>query len=189
MTPDGRFDVAWEDAFSNIDHDVRMNTYAANGVLTNKFLISSTPNLTFNFAPSVAVDDSGNSVTAWSANGNGGSDVKARRVSASGIAGPVLNIASTSDNEGGPSVAMKRDRHGGGSFVVAYNSSSASVSGTRLQVLVAEVSGSDVVTTLDAGQPRFGPAVSIDGFDNYIVTYSDISGIDLNIHERRGHLA
>ena len=43
MTPDGRFDVAWEDAFSNNDHDIRMNTYAANGVLTNTFAIASAP--------------------------------------------------------------------------------------------------------------------------------------------------
>ena len=55
--------------------------------------------------------------------------------------------------------------------------------------MVAEVSASDVVTTLDAGQPRFGSAVSIDGFDNYIVTYTARDGFDLNIHERRGHLA
>jgi hypothetical protein len=55
--------------------------------------------------------------------------------------------------------------------------------------MVAEVSASNAITTLDAGQPRFGPAVSIDGFDNYIVTYSARDGLDLNIHERRGHLA
>ena len=180
MTPDGRFDVAWEDAFSTNDHDIRMNTYAANGILTNTFAIAVES--TFDFLPSVAVDNNGNSVTAWAVVGNGGSDVKARRVSSSGIAGPVLNIASTSDLEGGPSVAMKR---GGGSFVVAYDSDF----GSRLQVMVAEVSAFNTVTTLDAGQPRFGSAVSIDGFDNYIVTYTARDGLDLNIHERRGHLA
>jgi hypothetical protein len=180
MTPDGRFDVAWEDAFSNNDHDVRMNTYAANGVLTNTFAIAVAA--TYEFSPSVAVDNNGNSVVAWSILGNGGGDVKARRVSSSGIAGPVLTIASTSDSELAPSVAMKR---GGGSFVVAYDSDSQG----RLQVMVAEVSASNVVTTLDAGQPRFTPAVSIDGFDNYIVTSTARDGFDLNIHERRGHLA
>jgi hypothetical protein len=180
MTPDGRFDVTWEDAWSNSEHNIRMNTYAANGILTNTFLIS--PTATLDILPSVAVDNNGNSVTAWSTPGNGGSDVKARRVSVSGIAGPVLTIASTSDSESGPSVAMKR---GGGSFVVAYDSDS----GSRFQVMVAEVSASNAITTLDAGQPRFGTAVSIDGFDNYIVTYTARDKLDLNIHERRGHLA
>src|SRR5262249_14958532 len=136
MTPDGRFDVAWEDAFSNNDHDIRMNTYAPNGVLTNSFAIAV--GTTYESSPSVAVDNNGNSVTAWTVLGNGGGDIKARRVSSSGIAGPVLNIASTSDNEGGASVAMKR---GGGSFVVAYDSDF----GSRLQVMVAEVSASNVV--------------------------------------------
>jgi hypothetical protein len=180
MTPDGRFDVAWEDAFSTTNHDIRMNSYAANGVLTNKFLISST--VTFDSEPSVAVDDSGNSVTAFMEWGNGGTDVKARRVSAAGIAGRVLTIANTTDQEGGPSVAMKR---GGGGFVVAYDSDF----GPRFQVMVAEVSASDTVTTFDAGQPRFGTAVSIDGFDNYIVTTTARDKSDLNIHLRRGHLA
>jgi hypothetical protein len=180
MTPDGRFDVAWEDAFSNSDHDIRMNTYSANGILTNTFAIAVAA--TYEFSPSVAVDDNGNSVVAWSILGNGGGDIKARRVSASGIVGPVLTIASTSDSELAPSVAMKRS---GGSFVVAYDSDFQG----RLQVMVAEVSASNVITTLDAGQPRFSPAVSIDGSGNYIVTTSAFDKQDLNIHARRGHLA
>jgi hypothetical protein len=180
MTPDGRFDVAWEDAFSASDHDIRMNTYSANGVLTNTFALAV--GTTYEFTPSVAVDNNGNSVTAWAVHGNGGSDIKARRVSASGIAGPVLDIASTSDYEGSPSVAMKRS---GGSFVVAYESDF----GSRAQVMVAEVSASDVVNPLDAGQPRFAPAVTIDGFDNYAVATTARDKLDLNIHLRRGHLA
>jgi hypothetical protein len=180
MTPDGRFDVAWENAFSNNDHDILMNSYAANGALTRTFAITITG--AFEIRPSVAVDNNGNSVTVWSAFVNGGYDVKARRVSASGVTGPVLNIATTSDNEIASSVAMKR---GGGSFVVAYDSDF----GSRQQVFVAEVSASNAVTPLDAGQPRFGPSVSIDGFDNYVVTYTAIRGVDLNIHLRRGHLS
>ena len=68
---------------------------------------------------------------------------------------------------------------------MAYNSAF----GSRLQVMVAEVSASDVVTTLDAGQPRVAQAVSIDGFDNYVVTTTARDKLDLNIHARRGHLA
>ena len=179
MSPDGRFDVAWEEAFSSSDHDIRMNSYAPNGMLTNTFALAV--GTTYESTPSIAMDNFGNSVTAWAVLGNGGNDIKARRVSSTGIAGPVLNIANTSDNEAAPSVAMKR---GGGSFAVAYDSDA----GSRLQVLVAEVSATNVVTTLDAGQPRFTPSISIDGFDNYMVVYTALRGQDLNIHSRRGHL-
>ena len=133
MTPDGRFDVAWEDTFSTNDHDIRMNTYTSNGVLTNTFALAV--GTTDEYAPSIAVDNYGNSVTAWYVVGNGGSDIKARRVSAAGIPGPVLNIANTSDYEFRPAVAMQRS---GGSFAVAYDSQS----GARFQVMVAEVSAS-----------------------------------------------
>jgi hypothetical protein len=182
MTSDGRFDVAWSDVFSSSDDVVRMKSYTATGAQTNQFLLSG--NTSADYAPSIAIDDSGNSVTAWTTSGRSGTDVLARRISAAGIAGPVLTIANTTDFEGNPSVAMKWDRHSGGGFVVAYGDQL----GVRLQVMVAEVSAADVVTTLDAGQPRFGAAVSIDGFDNYIVTTTARDKLDLNIHLRRGHL-
>jgi hypothetical protein len=185
MLPDGRFDVAWVDAFSNSEHDIQMNTYTPNGVQTGTFNLQN--NTTLNSSPSVAMDYFGNSVVAWSVFGNGGGDIRARRVSAAGIAGPVINIASSSDLEGSPSVAIKPS---GGSFVVAYDSDSFVVpSKPRQQVMVAEVSPSNFVTTLDAGQPRFGPAVSIDGFNNYMVVTTALDRSALNIHARRGHLA
>jgi hypothetical protein len=180
MTPDGRFDVAWEDAFSSVDHDIRMNTFASNGALINTFAIAV--GTTYETSPSVAVDLIGNVVTAWAVSGNGGFDVKARRTSSTGITGPVINIASTSDSEANPAVAMKPS---GGGFVVAYDSDF----GSRQQVMVAEVSASNTVTTLDAGQPRWGPAVSIDGFGNYTVVTTARDGSDWNIHARRGHLS
>ena len=59
-------------------------------------------------------------------------------------------------------------KQSGGSFVVAYDSSFSST----LQVKVAEVSASNAVTTFDAGEQRFNGAVSIDGFNNYMLTYT-----------------
>jgi hypothetical protein len=181
MTPDGRFDVAYEEINSPADHDIRMNSYTAYGGLNTMFALAVSSS--YEFAPSVAVDYNGNSVTAWTVVGNGGSnDIKARRVSASGIAGPVLNIANTTDNEVEPAAAIKRS---GGGFVVSYDSTF----GSRHQVLVAEVSASNVVTTLDAGQPRFTSAVSFDASGNYVVVYTAVDGQDQNIHLRRGHIS
>jgi hypothetical protein len=71
---------------------------------------------------------------------------------------------------------------GGGGYVVAYESVSSSV-----RVKVAEVSAFDRVTTLDAGE-RSVPAVSIDAFGDYLLTYASFDGSDLNIRGRRGTL-
>jgi len=176
MTPDGRFDVTWEDASSSANHDIKMNSYSWNGGLLGTYAISSSASN--DFVPSVAVDNNFNAVVAWSRAGNGGSDVKARRVSEFGVMGPEIDIASSSALETAGSVAMNRS---GGSFVVAYDSSFSST----LQVKVAEVSASNAVTTFDAGEQRFGGAVSINGFNNYMLTYTARDGI----RGRRGHLA
>jgi hypothetical protein len=179
MTPDGRFDVAWDQEFSSTDRDIWMNAYSSTGTIIHSFpiAVSAINEVT----PSIAMDDAGNAAMAWAVAGNGIGDIKARRVSVNGVMGPVFTIADTSDNEETPAVAMK---HGGGSFAVAYSSSA----GTRLQIFVAEVSASNGVTLQDAGQPRFLPSISIDGSDNYMVVYTALRGQDYNIHSRRGHL-
>jgi hypothetical protein len=179
MAPDGRFDVAWEDAFSSTDRDIRLNRYGASGNLLGSNIISFSSS--DDSSPSVAMDNSANAVVAWQRAGSGGGDIKARRVSASGFLGAEINIASTEANERNFSVALKR---GGGGFVVAYDSSFLLVTSVK----VAEVSASNAVTTRDSGV-RFTPAVSINASDDYLLTYTAADGSDLNIRGRRGHLS
>jgi hypothetical protein len=180
MAPDGRFDVAWEEAFSATDHDIRMNRYDSFAQLADSFGIATT---SFSeSSPSISMDRFGNSVVAWSrAGGNGGHDIKARRINSVGFATPEFNIANSFTDELGPSVALNRN---GGGFVVAYQSFSSQPTHVRL----AEVSASNtVVATFDLGQ-RFDPAVSMDGANNYMLTYTSNDSGDLNIRGRRGHL-
>jgi hypothetical protein len=176
MTPDGRFDVAWEQAFSPTDDDIFEKSYSASGGLlaTNTVAFSTA----LDRSPSIAMDNAGNAVVAWEK----ANDIKARRISSSGVQGPEINIASTSDSEDEPSVALKP---GGGGFVVGYLFVPHSVA--PIDYRVAEVSAFDTVTTLVAG--RGEGAVSIDASGNYFVTYtgSDAGG-DQNIHSRRGRL-
>ena len=47
MTPDGRFDVAWEDASSSNNHDIKMNSYSWNGGLLATYAISSSASTDF----------------------------------------------------------------------------------------------------------------------------------------------
>lgn len=126
------------------------------------------------------MDNSGNAVVAWQRQIYGNNDIMARRVSASGVLGTEITIAGTSFSEESPKVALKRT---GGSYVVVYNGYDQ----TSEHVRVAEVSTSDQVTTRDAGV-RSDASVSINGADQYLVTYTSNDGGDLNIRRRIGHI-
>lgn len=178
MTPDGRFDVAWEHTYSVNDHDIYMNRYNSwGGLLGTSYVETSTA---FESRPSVSMDDAGNAVVAWQRQTFGNNDVIARRVSATGVVGGAIAIAATSFSEESPKVALK---HGGGGFVVVYNGYDQ----TSRHVRVAEVSASNAITTYDAGI-RSDPAVSINSAGQYVVTYTSNDGGDLNIRRRLGHI-
>jgi hypothetical protein len=181
MTADGRFYVAYEINFSVTHHDIRLKEYSAQGTLLAAQVITiSTIDET---NPSVAVDDFGNAVVAWQQNLPSDFNVLAKRVSSTGFVGPAINIATDPNVfELNPSVALKKD--GSGQFVVAYDSDFVLVP----QVKVAEVSSSNVVTTLNAGS-RFHPAVSINNSGQYLLTYTSEELGDLNIRGRFGRLS
>ncbi|WP_165071864.1 hypothetical protein [Paludisphaera rhizosphaerae] len=178
MTPDGRFNVAWEHTYSTNDHDIYMNRYnASGGLLGTNFIDTSTA---FESRPSVSMDDAGNSVVAWQRQTFGNNDILARRVSSTGVMSSTLSIAATSFSEESPKVALKRS---GGAFVVVYNGFDQ----TSEHVRVAEVSSSNNITRYDAGI-RSDASVSINSVGQYVVTYTSNDGGDLNIRRRLGHL-
>jgi hypothetical protein len=85
-----------------------------------------------------------------------------------------------------PSVALNKQ---GGGFVVAYISSDINTGNSSS---VAEVSAFDTVTTYSLGN-NFNPAVSMDAFGDYFVTYDtyetnpNTTG-NTDVHARRGYL-
>lgn len=172
MSPDGRFDVVWENAFSSSDHDIKLSRYNASGTLMGTNIIAGS---TINErTPAVAMDNSGNAVVVWEKSG----DIKARRVSANGTLSQEINITSFPDSEYSPAVALRRN---GGAFVVSYQRLSTGSD----RVKVAEVSAANAVRTFDAGD-RTESSISIDGFDHYLLTYTSP---DFDIHGRRGFLS
>jgi hypothetical protein len=179
VTPEGRFDIAYEHAFDPIDHNIELKQFTASGAFA--WLREMANSTTDETHPAVSVDNSGNAVVVWqNANGNN-TDVLYSRADASGNLGPIHIVEASSLNEGSPSVAMKRT---GGSFVVTYNQSSS----TSTHARVAEVSASDNVTRFDAGI-RSNPVVSINRAGKYLVTYTSNDSGDLNIRRRIGTLA
>ena len=181
MSPDGRFDVAYQLQLSNTFVVVMASRYTASGgVLPGLFETSGR----LNASPKIAMDNQGNAVIAYETWNGSNWDVAADRLSNTGVVGNEINVGSTFANEEtSPSVALEGNA---GAFVVAYDSGSVR-SGTGVKV--SEVNSSNVVIdTFSAGQSRFFPAVSINAQNEFLVTYDGEAGNDQFIAGRRGLL-
>ncbi len=209
-TPDGRFAVAYQVAQSSTNRDIVLKRFSGGGGSMVMDTIAGTA--ADELAPSVALDDAGNAVVAWQERrslgfqfgptvgssalypfGNDQYEIRARRVPRPALMqplGPVIFVTSTlRSHETEPTVALRR---GGGSFVVAYNVSSGYVPGNGIQVV--EYSATDAILASHIVSARAeGPAISIDGQDNYLLSFTRYTGTssfvtDLNVRARRGHL-
>ena len=86
MTPDGRFDIAYEVDFNTTEHDVPLAQYGALGAIQDLRDIASAPG-TLAELPKVSLDNSANAVVAWESVQSGNADILAERVSADGQPG------------------------------------------------------------------------------------------------------
>ena len=178
MTPDGRFDVAYQLDLSSTVVVVLASRYTASGgVLPGLFETSGG----LNVSPKIAMDNQGNAVIAYQTWNGSNWDVAADRFSNTGVVGNEINVGSASANEISPSVALEGNA---GAFVVAYDSYDSGAG-----VKVSEVNSSNVViSTQNAGQLRFAPAISINAQNEFLVTYNGEAGNDQFIAGRRGLL-
>ena len=159
---DGRFDVAWEQTFSATDHDIFLARYSATASSSGT---TWSPSARFNDqSPSVSVDDFGNAVVAWEQAG----DILARRVSAVRSLGAELKIASTlepsSSTVGGAAEGRRRRLRGG---LRAFTTASGPC-GRGVGVRQQDHDHSTLASSTSA------PAVSINGSDDYLLTYTSI---------------
>jgi hypothetical protein len=177
MAPSGAFDVAYQFAFSATDDDIRLNRYSAAGsLLASGVVVSGSGAL--EQAPDIAMDNAGNAVVVYQEQVGGDFDIKARRVSSSGVVGSEINVRASGLDDTNPSVALAPT---GGQFVVAY--------GTGGQIEVAEVSATDSVKAILGPVAGSDAVVSIDGLGRYEVTYSKIVGVRSTIFKRRDFLS
>jgi hypothetical protein len=66
MTPDGRFDVAWEQNYSASDDDIYVKSYSASGALVSTYTVAFST--AFDATPSIAMDTAGDAMVAWASN-------------------------------------------------------------------------------------------------------------------------
>jgi len=89
MSPDGRFDVAYQVQVSNTYVEVMASRYTASGGLLEQATIAN--NAPLSESPKVAMDNQGNAVIAYQKWVGNNWDVEARRLSGTGLLGGEIN--------------------------------------------------------------------------------------------------
>jgi hypothetical protein len=171
MSPDGRFDIAYERQFSGADWDIFASQYNGSGALVRGFIF-------INFDghpehnPSIAMDSAGNAVVAYQEIFGVNNNIVANRLGSDGSVGNGIVVADAIFNNAiNPSVALAPS---GGQFVVAYDT--VLPSGISGGIRTIEVAANDTVRfhgdSTDGPFVGNNPAVSIDGFGRYVLTYA-----------------
>jgi len=187
MAPNGRFNVAFQREFVEDDNDIYIRGYNPGG-----FGLRFQSTVDFSglddTIPDVSIDNAGSAIVAYQREfGAGDRDVHARRVNNDGVVGGLLAIADSTEDEYSPSIALAQV---GGRYVATYYTwptdagvavREFSPTGVLLATL-GPVTANDPVGDF-AGQYR--PAISIDGFNRYMVTYTRFGGADQDIFVRR----
>jgi hypothetical protein len=193
MTPDGRFDIAYQ-----TDGLPHLALYSAAGVKQNDVQIFDQNAGLF---PSVAMDNAGNAVVAYELIHSGGTgqtfnqfDVAVQRFDTVGNSVGLTDI--TLDGIGGahpvnntrPTVTLAPT---GGSYAVAWNKDFSS-SGGGQTVELAEVNSSNTIVgalILPAAVKDVSPALSIAGSGTYLLSYDRfVTNVDRDIDARFGKL-
>jgi len=179
MSPDGRFDIAYERQYSANDYDIFASQYASTGVLLRSNLyINFDSNI--EFRPMVAMDGDGNAVVVYDRLTNNDFGVYANRLSSSGFVGGMIRIQdAVGIDEFDPTVALAPS----GQFVVAYD--------TTTGAQVTEIGWDDTVQATFALGDTLSPSVSIDTLGRYTVTYDRFnpSTNHEDVFSRRGLLS
>jgi hypothetical protein len=188
MSPDGRFAVAYQfkstSPSSTQKEDILLARYDAFGGLMSHTAIAFTTTSERN--ADVAMDGSGNAVVVYEKLVGNDFDIKAVRVSNTGVAGSEFTISGTLAEEFVPKVAMSRT---GGSFVVAYDITTPSGGPQDIGVDEINANNTNRAHFTATGLNR-EPALSIDASGNYLLTYTaGPGGGDTDIHERLGFLS
>src|SRR5262249_38635072 len=95
MAPNGAFDIVYTFAAAGNDDDIRLNRYSSTGALIAAN-VSITSTGAEERAPDIAMDNAGNAVVVYQKLDvvNGDFDIKARRISSSGVVGSEINVRS-----------------------------------------------------------------------------------------------
>ncbi|REK09040.1 MAG: hypothetical protein DWQ37_19470 [Planctomycetota bacterium] len=196
MDADGDFVVTWTSTGQYGDGDgVFAQRYNAAGAPQGAEFQVNTTTAGNQFGRTVAMDDDGDFVVAWTSDGQDGDDygVYAQRFNAAGVpqGGEILVNSYTTGRQMAPDVAIDAD----GDFVVAWMSefqdgSEYGVYAQRFNAAGAPQGGETLVNTYTGSTQQF-PAVAIDADGDYVVAWESYGqdGNDYGTYAQRFNAA
>jgi hypothetical protein len=171
MAPNGNYDIAYERQFAvgSNDWDIFLNQY---GAITRSNIHINFDGLP-EFNPSVSMDNNSNAVVAYQRLVGGDYGIYANRFTyIPGTVSPLITVRDVAGvNETDPSVALARG--GSGHFVVAYDT------GGGVHQVTEMFPGGPVTLGPLTG---WDPAISIDGSNHYVVTYTQFNTDPSRLH-------
>jgi len=187
-SPDGRFAVSYaipKAAPAFDDGDIMLKRYSASGLLVGTHAIAT--NFNWQFHARVSMDNNANTIVAWTEEDalTFNTDIKARRVSNSGVLGATISVEVTSAFSYRPDVAVKRDGTG---FVVIYSNATAG------SIQIAELTASGIVrsrSTIAKNVSSASTPIVFGSGNNFELLYEKSSSVANNkddIYRRRGVL-
>ena len=184
MAPSGAFDIAYQYQYSSTDDDIYLARYSPGCSLLGRQAIADSS--AREQAPSVAINNFGDAVVAYRRLQGSIWDIKAKRVSSSGLVGGDIDIGSALGTTR-QSVALDRT---GSRFVVVYDFLGYGYPGKiKPEIRIIEVSSSPYDTVIAwYSEGDLEPAISINGNGDYFLTYTSQDSIDSNIRGRFDHL-
>jgi hypothetical protein len=186
MTPDGRYDIAYQDRQSlSVQPNIRLARYGEFGDQLSDQELSST--LAGAWAPSVSMDNAGNAMVAYQKVFEGGSgkffnnfDIEVDRITSNGfeLGGPAITETGIAYNNPGfasdsPDIAL--DPNGTGIFVVSFETQLLGATQGNRTVQIDEVNASGNIiywANLAAYPNNYQPAVSLDANGGYMMPFT-----------------
>lgn len=185
----GDYVIAWQ--YDGIlttgapNQDIRTQKFNNAGAAVTPVLNVANSASMLETAPTVSIDQSGNSIFAWESGPNmANRDVIARRMSPAGALAPTFAISNVAAaNETRPSIALAPTS---GQFAVVYEYTAGGVTSAMDKEFNAANAN---MLTVNMGASRNMPVVSVGPNQQYIVTYTNLVGnaADPGLGVRRRH--
>ena len=173
MAADGNFVVAWQDDRNN--GDIYVRHFNSVGIATSNEILVNTNTSSGQYAPAVAIKDSGSYVVAWQSDtGGSGKAIFAQRFNAGDvkIGGEFRVNTYDSNDQTEPAIAMAPD----GRFVIAWSSNNQDGSNRGVYAQRYDPSGVATgaefkVNTYTSGQ-QDRATVAMDGAGNFVIAWT-----------------
>jgi hypothetical protein len=176
MNGSGAFVVAYTYAYSSSDWDVYAQRFDATGNGRGSATAVAT-STRMECEPSVGIDGAGNVAVAFTSTYdalNRDNDVYVRRYDANGSYLAQITVASSGQDESGPSLSMAANGNFAVTFTTTLDGSLSSNTGVRLNYYTASGVFWYTTSVASGGSRGYDASVALDSFGNVAVVWTDL---------------